>query len=411
MIMSDPKRSKLIFNPVGNQLVSRTDDVLNVKNALSMLGFFHEDEPHGIITRELDSSIKNFQREKGLKIDGLMYPGGETETALSQAILSKRKGTGGRSPDIIPQERSPHDILQGFSFNLGKITERLGGYLQGEQEKEQEADRGFFRDYIRDLGERGYGPYQLSASSVKSAVQTQKSAAPAPAKKPEPYGPPAPAEREEPFGPPVLEKKIGARIPQYEDDELFDKLRENLKIHEGGIANRSKKSDPGGLTNQGLSQVTLDNLKRQNPQWNLPNKPTELTNQEITSVFRHEYYERPKIKLLSEVPGLKETQEKLINHVFDAGITSGTNDAGKWLQESLDKKLGTDLRSTNSKGQKFYDGNIGPSTRKAVQQAVRDGKIRDVHVEFIKKRIEYMRKLENYEDNKGWEKRVQSFLE
>jgi hypothetical protein len=43
---------------------------------------------------------------------------------------------------------------------------------------------------------------------------------------------------------------------------LFQQYRGNLGPREGGIANRPKTADPGGLTNKGMSQKELDRLRQ-----------------------------------------------------------------------------------------------------------------------------------------------------
>ncbi len=60
----------------------------------------------------------------------------------------------------------------------------------------------------------------------------------------------------------------------------------------------------------------------------------------------------------------------------------------------------------------YYDGNIGPRTREALEKAVQMGKIKNVHAIFSQKRLEHLRTLDNYNENKGgWEDRVHFFLE
>lgn len=60
------------------------DDVFNIKNALKRSG--HYEEPDYGITpypdKELFSAIKRFQKDKDLKIDGIINPDGETIQAL-----------------------------------------------------------------------------------------------------------------------------------------------------------------------------------------------------------------------------------------------------------------------------------------------------------------------------------------
>ncbi len=77
----------LITRPVGNNRDNDEDDVFAVKDALARLERFEaEPEPHGYITRDLDTAIRGFQRDNGLREDGMLLPRGETETALSQSL-------------------------------------------------------------------------------------------------------------------------------------------------------------------------------------------------------------------------------------------------------------------------------------------------------------------------------------
>lgn len=66
-------------------------DVLNVKNRLNALGHYQSpiDEITSMSDNGLFTSIRNFQREKGLTIDGYMRPGGETKTVLNKAIAER----------------------------------------------------------------------------------------------------------------------------------------------------------------------------------------------------------------------------------------------------------------------------------------------------------------------------------
>lgn len=76
-------------NSVGNNLSNQTQDVLKSKNALQRLGFFdpkNDLEPHGFITRELDNGIKAFQKHESLRVDGLIFPKGETEEHINQSL-------------------------------------------------------------------------------------------------------------------------------------------------------------------------------------------------------------------------------------------------------------------------------------------------------------------------------------
>ena len=59
-----------------------------MKSSLSRIGRYDDeddsDKPNGFITRGLDTAIKGFQSDFGLKRDRIMHPGGETEQALAR---------------------------------------------------------------------------------------------------------------------------------------------------------------------------------------------------------------------------------------------------------------------------------------------------------------------------------------
>lgn len=68
-----------------------------VRSALEDNGYLdtperdEENRPLGLVTRELDNSIRSFQRDHDLKKDGRLNPGGETETTLTQTAQQKQQ--------------------------------------------------------------------------------------------------------------------------------------------------------------------------------------------------------------------------------------------------------------------------------------------------------------------------------
>jgi len=80
---------------VGNGLANKEHDVKTAKRALGALDYMPEnpfDDPAGFIDERMERSLRRFQEDNGLKPDGWMRPGGETETALREAV-SKLKST------------------------------------------------------------------------------------------------------------------------------------------------------------------------------------------------------------------------------------------------------------------------------------------------------------------------------
>ncbi|MGH1402714.1 MAG: glycosyl hydrolase 108 family protein [Alphaproteobacteria bacterium] len=234
--------SGMLGNAVGNNQTNNPADIRTTKENLQKAGYFpadeKEDTENPFLTRKMDDGIKKFQTDNHLKIDGVMKPGGETERSMFEALTNRN------------------------------------------------ADEAFDAvDMGADAGRIGFGG-NVSGTFV-----------PVPKKKPHHTKidtPPIPERK-----PDILAEKI--KIPQHAPDPVFDQFREKLAPREGGIANRSKQADPGGLTNKGMSQNFLNDLRARSPEWNLPEKSTDLTDEQITDIFRDEFYERPQINKLHEV--------------------------------------------------------------------------------------------------------------
>ncbi len=201
--------------------------------------------------------------------------------------------------------------------------------------------------------------------------------------------------------PPVPERKPSTTT-ENKKDNVFNQFRENLSPREGGVADRPESDDPGGLTNKGVSQNFLDELNTRSPELGLPPKSTDLTDEQIDTIFKEEFFDRPQIDKLHNVAGESKTNSQLVEHVFDSGIMTNSQTVGKWLQEFIDETIDTDLKE-NVNSKKEYDGILGSKTREAVEQ----GKAKEINERFSDKRIEYLRSRPNYPGNKnGWETRV-----
>ena len=77
---------KHIKNSVGNFVANDPDDVVTIKGALNKIGIRDTPIYNGIIEQETDSAIQEFQKKRSLKVDGVLYPKGETETALRKEV-------------------------------------------------------------------------------------------------------------------------------------------------------------------------------------------------------------------------------------------------------------------------------------------------------------------------------------
>jgi hypothetical protein len=75
--------------PFGSNYLVEPDDILDTKRALMALDYYqplHGTEPGAFVDNDLFAGIKQFQRDHGLKVDGFMRPGGETEAALNAVL-------------------------------------------------------------------------------------------------------------------------------------------------------------------------------------------------------------------------------------------------------------------------------------------------------------------------------------
>ena len=104
---------------VGNNMDNDPADVRNTKRNLNNFGFFDDEVENDFITRKLDTSIKEFQQDNDLRVDGRLFPSGETERELFSTLEKPNPvseddgqsiGFGGNISGVIePQEQSSRD--------------------------------------------------------------------------------------------------------------------------------------------------------------------------------------------------------------------------------------------------------------------------------------------------------------
>lgn len=160
---------------------------------------------------------------------------------------------------------------------------------------------------------------------------------------------------------------------------------------------------------KGISQRFLDVWHKKNPGSSLPKDSNDLSKEQVRYLYKKEFFDKPKIQKVADIPGVMEQAPELPEQLFDAGVHHGPKKAGQMLQQSLDHHLGTDLRVTDENGKKVYDGNVGPKTRDAIARAIREGKIREVNDTIAEKRIRFMKGNPYFAPNPGWIPRAESF--
>jgi len=159
----------------------------------------------------------------------------------------------------------------------------------------------------------------------------------------------------------------------------FDSALQFVLGFEGGFSDHPR--DPGGRTNLGVTQRTLDAARRAHPGWNLPADVANLRKPQAASIYREEYWDAVKGDFLP--PGVA-----LI--VFDAAVNQGPARAKKWLQEAAGATV---------------DGVIGPKTLEAVDEASSLALIREV---ATLRALAYVQTGNMATFGRGWMRRLMS---
>lgn len=111
-------------SPFGRSYPVDPSDTYGAKRILSDLGYYQEPD-HGL-TQYPDSSIfnaiKSFQHDAGLREDGIMKPGGETEMMLNH-ILARRSVNTGKNDLDADQLFSAFDKYRDPSFHADGSAE------------------------------------------------------------------------------------------------------------------------------------------------------------------------------------------------------------------------------------------------------------------------------------------------
>lgn len=145
---------------------------------------------------------------------------------------------------------------------------------------------------------------------------------------------------------------------------------------EGGLTNRPKRDDPGGLTNWGISLAAFPELGEEGIR--------NLTREGAKALYLEHYWRPSRAELMPWYLRLL---------MFDFSIHAGPREAARQLQECLNR-FGWKLK---------VDGVIGPRTLKAVNTTAMTSLV----VAFQRERLVFVRSLKNYEANaNGWESRI-----
>jgi lysozyme family protein len=164
----------------------------------------------------------------------------------------------------------------------------------------------------------------------------------------------------------------------------FAKALPRILVYEGGKVDNP--GDPGGRTNQGVTQATFNAWLREQSQ---PSRDVyTITAAEVSTIYKTKYWDM--------VQGDK-LPAGLDLCVFDAGVNSGNGQAGKWLQRALGDKFAAGV-----------DGIIGIKTLQAVEDF---GDIEALIGAFCSHRLATLQTLRTWgKFGKGWTARVANVL-
>lgn len=131
----------------------------------------------------------------------------------------------------------------------------------------------------------------------------------------------------------------------------FDTALQFVLGFEGGYSNHPQ--DPGGATNLGITQRTLDAARAKHPAWGLPADVRGLKRAQAARIYRADYWDAVRGDELPAAVALL---------AFDCAVNQGVSRANRLLQEAVDVTP---------------DGIIGPRTLAAVREASQTTLIRE----------------------------------
>lgn len=160
----------------------------------------------------------------------------------------------------------------------------------------------------------------------------------------------------------------------------FATALKNVLVHEGGYVNHPK--DPGGATNQGVTQAVYDSYRKS------LGKATQsvknLQPAERDAIYRRRYW---------DVIKGDDLPDGVDYVVFDGGVNSGNIQSGKWLQRAL---------GDSYKG--LIDGQVGPETIRAVKAYPNHDRL---IANICEQRMKFLKALKTWSTfGKGWTARV-----
>lgn len=152
---------------------------------------------------------------------------------------------------------------------------------------------------------------------------------------------------------------------------------ERVLKHEGGYVNHPR--DPGGATNFGITQRTLDRVRSRYPKLGLPKNVRYLTREQAKECYRLEYW--------NPIRGDK-LPPAFAFQMLDAYVNHSPDTVVRWAQRAVGVA---------------DDGIIGPITMGAIERADPT----DLVLDFLSQRLTYYTNLSTWDAfGRGWTRRI-----
>jgi hypothetical protein len=160
--------------------------------------------------------------------------------------------------------------------------------------------------------------------------------------------------------------------------------------NEGGYENNPNLIDQP--TNMGITQPTLDDYNKSNPDFNFPKDVKDLTKKQAKQIYNEKYYDKRNIGDIDN--------KRIRDAVFDMGVMSNYNNVGKIVQKTLNETQNANLAA---------DGKIGAKTKGALNN-IPANEIDNFMSALKENRLEYLRGLKEWAKyGKGWTNRTNNY--
>ena len=72
-------------------------------------------------------------------------------------------------------------------------------------------------------------------------------------------------------------------------------------------------------------------MNEKHPEWDLPKDSKDLKPGQIDGIYRSEFFDKPKIQKVQDIPGIQKHASELPEQLFDAGVQHGPKREGQRL--------------------------------------------------------------------------------